>query len=303
LLLPAVQSAREAARRAQCASHLAQLSRATHGFVATHNAFPSCVTSIPDIERSRFYASMQCQMLPYMEGEALFNAINLNVVLNGYPPVENETVARIVVADFLCPTDPMSRREVYGGQSYRANMGLGEQRLVRGSSGNGVALDFLYTGPYGRLEPLPVGAITDGLSNTIAYAEKSLGSGSGAYSPARDFILGIESNASRLNADDWLRACSELTSTQGAYSQSGRCWILHGALYADFFTSAPPNSRIPDCGEMVNNGYGLSAARSGHPGGVLAAMADGSVRWFTSSTDLMLWRALGTRSHGEVLPN
>lgn len=68
-----------------------------------------------------------------------------------------------------------------------------------------------------------------------------------------------------------------------------------------FDAGLPPNSLIPDCGNGASQGAGTVGARSSHPGGVNAAMADGSVRWFSSSIALPLWRGLATRSDGEVL--
>ena len=77
--------------------------------------------------------------------------------------------------------------------------------------------------------------------------------------------------------------------------------MIPGAIYTYFYTSAPPNSRVPDCGmSAINDGLGIYAARSYHPGGVNAAMADGSIRWFTSGTNVTMWRSLGTRAGQEI---
>jgi len=70
-----------------------------------------------------------------------------------------------------------------------------------------------------------------------------------------------------------------------------------------FLTSAPPNSAIPDCGTDFYHGAGVFVARSFHPGGVNAVLADGSVRFFSNRIDARAWRALGTRRGGEVTPS
>ena len=79
---------------------------------------------------------------------------------------------------------------------------------------------------------------------------------------------------------------------------AGRTWLIGIAGYTDFYTAATPNSPIPDCG-YLGQGTGIFAARSHHPGGVNASMADGSVRFFGNGIDPAVWHALGSRSGGE----
>ena len=69
--------------------------------------------------------------------------------------------------------------------------------------------------------------------------------------------------------------------------------------YTDFFTAATPNSSIPDCTTGIDTG--IFAARSHHPGGVNASMADGSVRFFGNGIDPAVWHALGSRNGGDVV--
>ena len=90
-----------------------------------------------------------------------------------------------------------------------------------------------------------------------------------------------------------------LPATSGFIGQAGHTWLLGGGFYTHFYAAAPPNSAVPDCAAGTNNGIGLFTARSYHPGGVNAAMADGSARWFTSTTDTRLWRSHGTRNRGD----
>jgi prepilin-type processing-associated H-X9-DG protein len=74
-----------------------------------------------------------------------------------------------------------------------------------------------------------------------------------------------------------------------------------GGAFTYFYVATPPNSPIPDCGQIHNLGVGVFGARSQHPGGVNAALADGSVRWYRSEIDPGVWRALGTRNGGEIV--
>ncbi len=139
---------------------------------------------------------------------------------------------------------------------------------------------------------------TDGLSNTIALSEKPIGS-TGTYSPFRDWLDTWEAQ----EPDAWVRLCASQTETTHAAFDAGRTWMLDGGFYTHFYCVLAPNSLIPDCGNGgIANGRGLFTARSYHPGGVNAVMADGSVRWFSSSIEMGTWRALGTRNGGEILP-
>ena len=141
----------------------------------------------------------------------------------------------------------------------------------------------------------------DGLSNTLAFSEKPIGSGAGGkYSPFRDWVM--VSWAGDPGPGQWLTVCGQLSAADlvNAQFNEGATWMLPAPIYTTFYASAPPDSRVPDCGTS-SDGYGLSVARSYHPAGVNAAMADGSVRWFSSGINPQIWRALGTRTGGEIV--
>lgn len=144
-------------------------------------------------------------------------------------------------------------------------------------------------------------SFVDGLSNTLAFSEKPIGSVlGGVYNPRRGWVQYVEALPER--ADDWISACSHLRASElDPVLGAGASWMLHGAIYTHFYASAPPNTIIPDCGRRTDFGLGLFSARSYHPGGVNAAMADGSVRWFASSTSVATWRSLGTKAGREIV--
>jgi len=105
-----------------------------------------------------------------------------------------------------------------------------------------------------------------------------------------------------LTADQWASLCAGLTDPGMGRIDAGRTWVIAGGVSTHFYTATGPNSRVPDCGsDFYNQGYGAFAARGCHLGGVNALMADGSARWFSSTTVLPLWRSLGTRDGGEVI--
>lgn len=304
LFLPAVQAARESSRRAACANRMKQWALSVQNFASTYDAFPSELTYFhlgnevpPDASRS----SLHCQLLGYVELENLINGINFSVpmaFLTSLPP-ENATAAIQTFSVMLCPSDPLTDPRPYGCLSYRGNAGLGEEQVVRTLGGPAVVP--VSSGPFGPAwETLPLSAIRDGMAGTLLFSEKRIGSGAPPSDPGRDWIDGI-SPSGPVTASDWQYICSRIYGASAFALDSGRCWLLYGARYSTFYASVTPNSSVPDCGNQHNNGTGVFAARSYHPGGVNAAFADGSVRWVGSSIDTGVWRALGTRDGGELI--
>lgn len=301
LILPAVQAAREAARRVQCRNHLKQLIVATHAFAEQQGGFPpaaSLVSSLPrPIHSGRPRFSTQSLLLPYLEQSALHSSINFDAPCQYFDDVaryHQDTAAMRVVEVFLCPSDPMSRSAgPYAKNSYRANVGVNQFRY---SQGYWHPIDpgaFAYSS-----RPLPLAAFRDGLSNTLAFSEKPIGTGEGRFSPFQDWV---QRPTSVMTADQWIETCSTIVDAgANARLDAGQTWLLSGAVNTLFLASAAPNSPFPDCGTVATNG--IFTARSYHPGGVNAAMADGSVRWFASGMDHRVWRSLGTRAGGEILP-
>lgn len=301
LILPAVQGAREAARRAQCKNHLGQLILATHAFEATRGGFPARQIQgrpvLGDPEPTLIGAySVQCSLLPYLEQVDLFNSFNFQAP--SWIDPFHMTAASHQVNVFLCPSDPRIRSGPPAPNSYRACVGLGQLRMLRKGLFEVVQDGAFVASDYGQGQVLPLSEFRDGLSNTLAFSEKPIGSGSGGlYSPFRDWSRHDRVDETTLTADQWVETCSHLFSVDPQFT-AGQSWVLPNAIFTFFCASAPPNTRVPDCGTR-DLSVGIFAARSYHPGGVNAAMADGSVRWFGSGTDMRVWRSLGTRAGGE----
>jgi prepilin-type N-terminal cleavage/methylation domain-containing protein/prepilin-type processing-associated H-X9-DG protein len=183
LLLPAVQSAREAARRVQCVNNMKQLALAVHNYVAASGAFP------PGIDTTVTYPfgldgysnplatwtawSAQSLLLPYVEQVPLFNAANFNwnCCFSSRPGDRtNRTVRNTRIASFLCPSDPIA-----GQQNINCYYGsIGTSTIQYPSDGNTTGVFQVYNSNV-NCRSVTLAAITDGTSNTIAFGEGLVG--------------------------------------------------------------------------------------------------------------------------------
>jgi prepilin-type N-terminal cleavage/methylation domain-containing protein/prepilin-type processing-associated H-X9-DG protein len=313
LLLPAVQSAREAARRARCANNLRQIGLALHAYHGQYNAFPfqatwwhmeilplppQCCGDCPF-----FYFSAQVRLTPFLDQAALFN--NLNVALELCPEFKhnpqraNTTALNVRLDVFLCPTDGVVAACDGYPTSYRGNVGVGPNTTTNAEStdsGNGF---FPHQDRFGA------SLITDGLSNTVAFSERLVGSGGvGRTSPSRDFgnIL-INPRGAALTADFALDVCRLAAASPGfpLSSRGGYRWYNGNREDAYYTHAQEPNGPIPDALDIPPGETGVATARSLHPGGVNALMGDGSTRFVTELIHRNTWRALGTRAGGELV--
>ncbi|HWE35050.1 MAG TPA: DUF1559 domain-containing protein [Isosphaeraceae bacterium] len=300
LLLPAVQQAREAARRQQCANNLKQMITAAHSFEAAMGGFPPLGSYFPRRPILRGSFSVHYRLLPYLEQQSLYDSINFESPAFDLTDLADyhQSAASRAIGAFLCPSDPNTVRDTFAPNSYRANSGP-EPLIVSTDLTHGYFNDqgaFSYWP-----DPMPLGAFVDGMSNTLALSEKPIGSGAEAvYSPFRDWVA-TNGSSSGASSNNWALICSQLADQSAKNFDAGRTWMIDASLFTRFLPSVPPNSLVPDCGPSDHASNGIFAARSYHPGGVNAALADGSVRWFSSGVAPATWRALGTRAGGELV--
>ncbi|MDR0704774.1 MAG: DUF1559 domain-containing protein [Planctomycetaceae bacterium] len=322
LLLPAVQMAREAARRMSCANNVKQWGLALHNYYNAYNVCPGLGK-----EGVGTY-SIQANLLPYIEQPALSSLIDFNqpLQIGGKGKYAmNSALAEVIQAQanlFKCPSDGSDHLYVI---SKFDDATSGSDASARGtnyvfSTGSGVYPNMDTRHPTDGLfyynSARGLESITDGTSNTIILSEAKLGDNSG--SPAEGDAPEMRRTAKTTDTN-WTPLSSEqgtvipLTeSGNGSFAnikakadactswETKRCgaWIWGMPLYSAFSTYYPPNHNIPD---IHFHGMGWYGARSNHPTGVNVGLADGSVRFTTNSVNLDIWRASATIGNGEVL--
>ncbi|WP_152052405.1 DUF1559 domain-containing protein [Tautonia marina] len=287
VLLPAVQAAREAARRVSCVSNLRQIGLGMHSYHSIHGMFPpSQMKTGSNWSTNRI--SELAYLLPHLEHGSLFDSINMAFVRHespSHPTVENRTARHTTVGLFLCPSD--SRAE--NRNSYRLNRG----RLGVGRAG--------FDGPF-NIRVLPSQrTITDGLSVTALVSERIAGSFvEGAAHVARDIKYPI-SNGEIFGADPrFITYCLAASADRWGYT-AGRYWLYSSFSDTHYNHNGSPNDVRPTCSSSIgdDNGFGLHPPRSYHPGVVNVLFGDGRVKSMEESISRRVWESIGTHDAGD----
>jgi len=277
LLLPAVQQAREAARRTQCRNNLKQIGIALHNYHDTSRCFPFGMGGT-----GQKYSALT-QILPQLEQANL--SANLDFSRPFDDPV-NTNATQMELPVFRCPSDFSNPQPVAGGAvNYCPNKGTGI--LWRDSDANGV----MYFGSVVRFRD-----ITDGTSTTAAFSERCVTDGSnGILTPRTDVFLSRDNPTTPAEAVQMCDAVDIANLANQFPNFMGAPWVDGKNAYQHV---SPPNSR--SCGFQPAR-KAVMGATSRHTGGVMLLQCDGSVRFTSDSVDVGVWRAVGTRDQGEVI--
>lgn len=316
LLLPAVQAAREAARRTQCTNNLKQLGLAAHNFHDTKGIWPTSTrppgaTTLPRI-------SWETYLLPFIEQQALYSQIDQTKNWsnnNGGITPNNRAVVGTMVNAFLCPSsieperldgDPQDPTgpwapNIAAPTDYAIFTHV-QPRLL--SFANPPLIDKTGKGLFSKNEKARMRDCTDGLSNTLMFVE----------SAGRPFLYrkGVKFDPDptqhRVNGGGWCRPASDIQldgSSPDGSTLPGPCAInctngedIGGLSFPYTIGVSPdPNNNAP-FGPYNSDGTG--EAYSFHNGGMNAAMGDASVRFIQENVDIRVFAALVTRDQKEA---
>lgn len=300
LLLPAIQMARESARRAACINNLHQIGIALENFNSATGRYPaaSVVAANTQGQQISNNISPHVMLLPYLDQTSLFEEFNRDEQGGGIaqdPPSStlNSQLMAKSVGVFECPSD--------GSASPRCNY-----RICAGTS------PFLHETPPGSPDAALQGfrslfgrrnaELVDGSSQTVAFSERLTGDrNSTHYTPSRDLASIQTFGQAIISPDDAQNACGQpMNPNPKHFSFVGTTWVLSGYPQTWYNHVLTPNSSIPDCTGGDPMSPGAFTARSLHSGGVNVLFADGRVRFTNDRIDQAIWRALGTASGSET---
>jgi len=308
LLLPAVQAAREAARRMQCTNNLKQIGLALHTYHDATNGFPSGMAFGPaaaayplkDAEDTYGLFGPLVALLPYIEQNAVYDRFTQNIRLaeeaiqaGGALPALNSDVTgwkNARISPYSCPSGSTKRTDGFG--DITPSLGLVESTNYVYSLGDhpggthvGVRNNRGAFGTHKQFRSM--GAFVDGTSNTIAYGETLVGDRNQNRVKGNIAVIVISEKVSPTPAQCLDRATDKrvFSGTTVNYAR-GEAWFAGTPAFASFLTVLPPNSlscTSQGTSDHMEYSSGMYNAASNHTGGVNLALADGSVQ-FVSDT-------------------
>lgn len=310
LIVPAIQNARDTSRRTECINRLRQLGIAVQQFETNHRTLPPTFNCNYRRGNHSGIVSAQFLLLPFLDQAPAYQEI-----LEAKRMAITDQKRRFSFPVFRCPAERNSF-----GIGYRTCTGRIASISDDPPSGEDSSRGF---GAFPlRCGGLPLSAIRDGLSNTVAMSERSVGDGfKGQFSNNRDIwfnaamLLGFDpKNAS----EDEFAATCDLARVSGPGNQytpySGHDFLESGYIHTMYNHLLPPNSQTPDCvlatyqiddpatATNITVSWGAVGARSEHRDRTVSTLLlDGSVRLIAPSVDVEIWRSAASRADSDAV--
>ncbi len=288
LLLPAVQAAREAARRSQCTNQMKQISLAIHNYHDTYKELPPAAAG-------GWGQTYHAYILPFIEQQAVYDRLepwsDSGSADSTNRPTDRFTIAaQTIISGFKCPSEPqpaywslnsVAMRGVgnysvcVGGDLYEMdNVDTASPAAIDVRNSNGMILPYMFTTSSRRRPCVRLAEVIDGTSNTLMVSEApcSVDSKICAY------------------CDHTYLYSNNIDSNQGEdYSE------CMGSTYypINLMFSTDPTVSQDTQKELAFGSY--------HPGGCNGALGDASVRFFSETMNIATWRAIGSRNGSETL--
>ena len=330
LLLPAVQAAREAARRMQCANHQRQWCLALHNYHTVHNAFPILgnrnIIVDHDTELTNDHTdlldwtfSVQANLLPYIEGMGIYAQIDSSKPL--FKKCDDSHLLNDYYADLIKTFIPVLRCSSDGGpyafkisgQCGCADQVAGGNYIVCTGSGTETNYDVRFStdGTFNCFEALGIDSLTSGTSNTMVFSETLVGDSGGILTGSRDNVLSdkmhqryigefCDNGPAPTDKKPGIAAIGTNPNMNTAFAtvpdewvgRRANCWLVGTAIDTSYNAYQLPNAKYPD---IHSGGIGILSARSNHSGGVNVTFGDGSTRFVNDTLAEGVWREYSCR--------
>jgi prepilin-type N-terminal cleavage/methylation domain-containing protein len=298
LLLPAVQQAREAARRTQCRNNLKQVGLALHNYESTFGTLPPGQIRVNT-------ATPHTMIMPYMDQAAGYNLFDFSQAMTA---TANVPAAILNLPMFQCPSEPSAGFVTWPAASATSS---GRTNYVQNMGTASTYQDPNGTAVFRQGSGVKFRDITDGLSNTALFAEIKRGMGPGTTAGSgigpghpEDYSAPVNITVAALggiNNPYNPGQCNDSNTATPRFRGRGNQYYRGLTIYTFYNHTLVPNSRFRDCVAGNNQAEGHMAARSYHVGGAHVLLGDGAVRFASENIDLGVWMGVGTRAGGEVL--
>lgn len=314
LLLPAVQVARESARRTSCINNLKQLGLGMHSYVDANKQFPLSANYPPgttDAQKTMNWQhhyillSAHAMILPFIERQDIYSVMTPAQGASWHH--ENTRFGKASISAFLCPSADRSAQVAAGYPGNHYGWSSGSSTRVHNNSPS------LQTGMINFAKRTQLKEVTDGLSKTMLAAEFLSGKGSGGSAGLYPFDLfgvgnspggsGWPGGEFPTSADLQRIGTASPTNTSSAI---GRYWSRGLPTQTMLTAAAPPNWQYGTSAQAIGGwlndaGFQIIPPRSLHGGGANVLVGDGAVKFVRDEVELLLFQRFGNRRDGGVV--